>query len=308
LGHSTLFERRATIAMLAAFADIVDTTRYPIDRDPSSPEYVALVEECRATLKRVGSVDLEGFIRDEVIQRMCNEVKGLPSYNRLQVVTPYLFEQTSASSETLANLSENHPLRRKFVQDTHAVAGDLIPHTTLLRQVYENPLLTQFLKAVLKTDIFVLNDEFQSLNMMYMHDGCSRAWHYDGTETVITLMLQTADQGGEYEFAPFIRGFQLPGSTKHDEKFDDVAKLFEGTYKNTVVKNAPAGTLNLFNGKRSFHRIRTVYGPSTRIVAVLSYDDMPDRKMEPQVNVSLYGERVKKIYQERGELPADSKL
>ena len=91
-----------------------------------------------------------------------------------------------------------------------------------------------------------MEDEFQAINIMYMYDGCSRAWHYDGTDTVITLLLQKADVGGEYEFAPFIRGEE-----KGDERFEDVARLFEGTYDGNIVKNADAGTLNLFNGIRS---------------------------------------------------------
>ena len=143
-----------------------------------------------------------------------------------------------------------------------------------------------------------MEDEFQAINIMYMHDGCSRAWHYDGTDTVITLLLQKAAVGGEYEFAPFIRGEE-----KGDERFEDVAKLFEGTYDGNIVKNADAGTLNLFNGIRSLHRVRTVYGPTKRIVAVLSYDSKPNIRGSYTKNVVLYGERVENIYKERGWLP-----
>ena len=104
-------------------------------------------------------------------------------------------------------------------------------------------------------------DEFQNLNIMYMYDGCSRAWHYDGTDTVITLLLQKPAkvstkckvhyshmrelQGGEYEFAPFIRG-----KKRGEENFEEVAKLFDGSYDNNIVKDADEGTLNLFNGER----------------------------------------------------------
>ena len=52
-------------------------------------------------------------------------------------------------------------------------------------------------------------------------------------------------QGGEYEFAPFIRG-----KRKGEENFEEVAKLFDGSYDNNIVKNAEEGTLNLFNGER----------------------------------------------------------
>ena len=56
---------------------------------------------------------------------------------------------------------------------------------------------------------------------------------------------KTKLQGGEYEFAPFIRG-----KKKGEENFEEVAKLFDGSYDNNIVKNAEEGTLNLFNGER----------------------------------------------------------
>ena len=145
--------------------------------------------------------------------------------------------------------------------------------------------------------MFQFEDEFQSINIMYMYDGCSRAWHYDGTDTVVTVLLQRAETGGEFEFAPFIRGKQ-PG----DEQFEDVAELFEGSYDGSIVKNAYAGTLKLFNGKRSLHRVRSVYGFSKRIVAVLSCDSEPHKKGSITKNVALYGERVEHIYKQRGLL------
>ena len=48
--------------------------------------------------------------------------------------------------------------------------------------------------------------------------------------------------------------------------------------------------------------IRAVYGPVKRIVAVLSYDSQPGKVGAPRKNVKLYGERVEKIYKERGLL------
>eukprot|EP00658_Telonema_sp_P-2_P035437 TRINITY_DN25772_c0_g1_i1.p1 TRINITY_DN25772_c0_g1~~TRINITY_DN25772_c0_g1_i1.p1 ORF type:complete len:184 (+),score=44.30 TRINITY_DN25772_c0_g1_i1:166-717(+) len=168
---------------MACLSDIVDTERYPIHADPSSPEYTQLVAHCKARLKAVGSVDLEGFIRKAAIEAMLNELAGLPSYNRLQILSPY------GQADSFRGLGEHPATRRKFAQDTHVVAGDQIRTETLLRQVYESALVTQFLQTVLEQpEMWKLADEFQDLNLMLMHDGCSRAWHYDGTEAVITLM------------------------------------------------------------------------------------------------------------------------
>ena len=60
---------------------------------------------------------------------------------------------------------------------------------------------------------------------MYIKDGGSRAWHYDGSDYVVTLMLQPSEEGGEFEFAPFIRG-DKPG----DERLEAVKQLFSGNF------------------------------------------------------------------------------
>lgn len=279
---------------------IVDLDRYPIHQ--RGPSYDLLVGDCRQQLKAVGSVDLAGFIRQDVIEKMANEVDNLPSFNRLNLVSPYgasIDDEPPKINSTLGGKSRQpHPSQRLFAQDTNAVAADQIPLNTLIRKVYDSELVMNFIAhATGKERMFHMEDEFQAINLMYMYDGGSRAWHYDGTDTVVTLLLQKADTGGEYEFAPFIRGEE-----KGDERFEDVSKLFEGTYDGNIVKNADAGTLNLFNGIRSLNRVRAVYGPTKRIVAVLSYDSQPHKRGSYTKNVALYGERVEKIYKQRGLL------
>ena len=40
-----------------------------------------------------------------------------------------------------------------------------------------------------------------------------------------------------------------------EENFPAVAALFAGSSPTAIVKDSPAGTLNLFNGVRSLHRV-----------------------------------------------------
>lgn len=280
---------------------LIDLERYPLHRS-GSPEYGDLLQFCREQLAAVGSVDLPGFIRTSILSKMATQVDNLPSYNRLNIVSPYGVARDDEPLETLKNLTgwrgQDHPAKRKFSQDVFAVAGDLIPRDALIRHVYDSPLVMKFLAAATGKEVmYQMADEFQNLNIMYMYDGCSRAWHYDGTDTVITLLLQKPLKGGEYEFAPFIRG-----KNKGEENFEEVAKLFDGSYENNIVKDAEEGTLNLFNGERSLHRVRAVYGPQKRIIAILSYHTQPGRSGSPRKNAWLYGERVEKIYKERGLL------
>ena len=288
----------------------IDLERYPIDK-LESVEGQALVARCRQELEAHGSISLGGFIKPSVIGQMASEVTGLPSHHRLDIVGPYFFVPGPL------NTPPDHPNKKRIAQDVHAVAMDQIPKQSLLRQVYDSPVVMKFLAAALGLDrIFQFDDEFQGVNVMYMRDGGSRAWHYDGSDFVVTLLLQASDQGGEFEFAPFIRG-QPPTDTPTTnsinsnntsqyayENYDKVAQLFNGNYS-TRVSRAAAGTLQLFNGRRSLHRVRAVYGPTQRIQSVLSYDVKPGQKSTEAKNIILYGERVRAIYEAR-RVAADS--
>ena len=160
---------------------------------------------------------------------------------------------------------------------------------------YDDPTIMQFVAAVNKQEkIFQYGDEFQALNVMYMKDGGSRAWHYDGSEYVITLMLQAPEAGGEFEYAPFIRGEKFG-----EENFPDVKKVFEGKWKTKQSCPSP-GSLSVFNGRRSLHRVRAVYGEKDRVMSVLSYAKTEGEYSSPEKNVSLYGDRVKRIFEARG--------
>ena len=139
---------------------------------------------------------------------------------------------------------------------------------------------------------------------MYQRDAGQRSWHYDGSDFVVTLKLQNAEEGGEFEYAPLIRG-ACNEHGDHDERYDQVAALFAGTYTgDRVVSCSQPGTINIFNGKRSLHRVRAVYGPKTRILSVLSYDTQragqqtaftrEDRNLA--INTRNYGERIRALY------------
>ena len=72
----------------------------------------------------------------------------------------------------------------------------MIRYLSILRKVYDSALVMNFIAdATGKERMYHMEDEFQAINIMYMHDGCSRAWHYDGNDTVITLLLQKAAVG-----------------------------------------------------------------------------------------------------------------
>ena len=274
---------------------LIDLEQYPI-YDLSAERGKALVRKCREKMKVDGSLLLEGFIKLNVIKKMAEEVNNLQSHRRLEIVQ--IFKNDPLVDKSIYNvpgLPSDHPAFFRMPQDVHAVASDLIPKSSLIMQVYNSKMVMEFIAAVVgQTKIYQFNDEFQALNIMYIRDGGSRAWHYDGSDYVVTLLLQASEKGGEFEFAPFIRGEKIG-----DECYDDVKQLFAGKYP-TKMTRCNAGALAVFNGRRSLHRVRTVYGGRDRIQSVLSYAKTANERGTPEKNVTLYGERVEKIYEERG--------
>jgi hypothetical protein len=274
------------------YRSIVDLEKYPID-DLDGAACQAIIAEATARWEALGATHFPGFIREDVLAQLASEVSpeaGLLSHRRAYTAPTHL-------GDVAAGDDDEHPQRRQFQTHVHAVAADQVPRETLLRQLYDSPQVAAFFARVIgKEQLYQYDDEFQKLNVMWVRDGGQRSWHYDGSDFVATLLIQQADEGGEFEFAPFIRG-QQDGNGVFDERLKDVRALFDGTYMGQHLKGrAASGTMQLFNGLRSLHRVRCVYGPTTRISAVLSYDtnapeDQYIRSVE--TNVRLYGERVR---------------
>jgi hypothetical protein len=52
---------------------------------------------------------------------------------------------------------------------------------------------------------------------------------------------------------------------------------------------AKAGTLNVFRGKNTAHRVTPVAGPVDRIIAVFSYYETPGVRFSDEERIGFYG-------------------
>ena len=62
--------------------------------------------------------------------------------------------------------------------------------------------------------------------------GDNVGWHFDGCESVVSIMLQASVEGGAFEYVPFIR-------SETDENYGHVQAVFEGTAETALVKQVP---------------------------------------------------------------------
>ena len=130
--------------------------------------------------------------------------------------------------------------------------------------------------------VYPYADPLGALNLAVMGDGEELQWHFDQTDFVVSLALQDADDGGDFEVAPQIR-------TADDERYDDVARVLGGDRDAVVTLPMQPGTLLVFAGRYSLHRVSPISGATPRLVALLGYDTKPGTMSSDLLKEVRYG-------------------
>jgi len=260
-----------------ATANLLDLARYPID-DLDSLEGRDLVERCRADLAASGACQLDGFITPDAIETLAVEARQL---------APLAFYQDDTHNVYFEDIDESLPDDdpRRILQHSSsaAVAYDQIPGDAIIRQIYEWDPLLHFVGAALSIDPFYRNeDPLGACNVIYYGEGDELGWHFDRAEFVVTLMIQAAEEGGGFEYIPWLR-------SDEDENYDGVGRLLRGDRSDVIELPSKPGTLALFRGRRSIHRVPHVKGSRLRTNAVLSYADQPGKKLNEYTQRLFYG-------------------
>lgn len=267
-------------------AMIINTERYPVD-DLDSTAARGWIAEVRGKLECNGSCLLPGFVNPEALEQMAQEVRGIThlAYPGPTEVSPYFFNYQLGKDENLPN---DHPLKQRGRRNLAQVAADLIPPEFLLNQLYRSELMLDFLGAVTGQPIYRNQDPYQSLNVSVMDEGGCQQWHFDSGDMVTTLLLQEPEAGGIFEYAPAIR-------SDEDENFDAVKAVLEGDSERVLQNRLQAGTLSLFRGHYSLHRVTSVEGSRQRLQAILGYSTRPNLYGNKESSILHYGPRVAKI-------------
>jgi hypothetical protein len=265
---------------------IINTGLYPID-NLASDEGEAWISEVRTSLEQDGSCTLPDFVDAETLTEMAAQANSIThlAYAGPTEVTPYFFNYRLGEGEVLP---DDHPLKRKGKRNLAQVATDLIPEDSLLSQLHHSQLMLDFLGAVIGEPVYRNRDPYQSLNISVMDEGGCQQWHFDGGNMVTTLLLQEPEGGGIFEYVPGIR-------SETDENFDEVKAVLDGRSEGVLQNRLRAGTLSLFRGHYSMHRVTPVTGQRQRLQAILGYSTRPDMIGNRESSILHYGPRVAEI-------------
>lgn len=258
-------------------AELVDLKRYPI-LDLNTDAARDLTAHCRAQLDQTGASELPGFLTPEAVELLTREGDELSSlaYHSVATGTPYLEIPDPSWPEDHARRIFDHT-------SVGVVAYDQFPPDSAMRQLYEWPPLMDFICAALgKERLYHYADPFGALNLAVMGDGERLHWHFDQTDFVTSIALRAAEQGGDFEYVPLIR-------SASDQNYPAVRRLLKGSDENVVRVAMQPGTLLLFEGRNSIHRVTPIRGSTTRLVALLAYDTKPGTRSSKLLQRSRYG-------------------
>lgn len=267
--------------------NLIDIDRYPISELNHAKASLFLLK-CQQQIDEQGWCSFEGFIRPEAVTALSEEANALlPTADSLTI------KRTIYQGKVDPSAPEGDPRRREYTHRALQLADDQIPADTLIKQLYQSELLTEFVRRVQRKEVlYRCADQFQALNVVGLQPDSWHAWHYDTTECTVTLLLQAAEEGGEFAFIANSR-------TDEWEDREAVDQLLAGDMSKAQTFSRGAGTFTLFRGGYSLHGVTKVGGSRPRVSAILTYDEQPDRTLSDDVNIRIYGPRVEKILSER---------
>lgn len=251
---------------------MINTNRYNLkDR--------VLIESCVQQMSTQGVCVLPDFLTPESVQILCQQSDELApqAFRSTSRATPYL-EPTDES------FPQGHPRNTVTLSSVEVVAYDQFANDDGLRALYEWDPLLDFIRQCLGLDeLFRYADPFGALNLAVMRDGDLLGWHFDMTDFVVSIAIQSSSIGGHFENAEQIRSIDQPNYEKIQNVMNDRAP--------DLVRTVPMtpGALMLFNGRWSMHRVTPIEGDRPRYVALLAYDTKPGTDSTDTLKMSRYG-------------------
>ena len=278
--------------MTISASDYIDLTRYPIDEVGSARK--AVIKESNLAIQNDGCVVLKGFVRQELVSELVAECDRVERHGHRNFTRPNPYFTNDRE-----DLPLTHPLRRFYDRSNAFVPADNFGSESILRAIFDWPAFAPFIKEVLGEEkFFPYADPLADVTVNLAEQGNGFPWHFDTNNFTVTLAIQNAESGGDFEYSPMVRSLT-------DENYSVVEKVLDGDKELIKTIRLEPGDLQIFKGRYSLHRVTPLSGLRKRYVAIFSYVAEPGMVSSPQRAKELYG-RVLPIHLERAGLRADS--
>lgn len=251
---------------------IIDLTAHPITND-------SFAQKCRETLDQSGVLVLPDFITPSALAAMRAESEAgqKEAYFCSQSHSVYLTPENP-------EYGSEHPANRSVISSKGCICDDVIADTSPLRSLYDAPEFRSFVAQVTgEAALHPYADPLSSINIHYANRGQELGWHFDNSSFAITLLIQKPDAGSRFEFIKDLRD-----ADTGEMNYDGVGSLLDGTTAPEVLSMEP-GTLVLFRGRNSIHRVSPNKSDKTRMLAVLAYNAKAGVELSESARMTFYG-------------------
>ncbi len=272
--------------------EILDLERYPVAKPGAARD--VLVAGIREALDTDGCAVLKGFVRPASIEALVREC------DRVAVHGHRNFNRTNAYfTQDRPDLPSQHPLRRFYDRSNAFVPADHFGPDSLLRSIYEWPAFAPFVRDALGEERFYrYADPLADVIVNLAEQGNGFPWHFDTNNYTVTLAIQNAESGGDFEYSPHLR-------SATDENYAGVEAVLDGDPSLIRTLRLEPGDLQIFKGRYALHRVTALAGQRPRYVAIFSFAEEPGMVGSPERTRQLYG-RVLPIHVERAGQRADA--
>ena len=260
--------------------NIINIEKYPIN-DTGSLKYKELTNYTRKQLNEDGCCVLPNFIRSDSILKMKDEVdRNLTKiYFTSDKHNPYFTKEDKT-------LHEEHPKRIFTVRQSGYLNSDDLEKDSDLNKFYDLEEMLKFVSDSLEVfPLYTWEDPLGKNPYSVMHTDHYFPWHFDGNEFTLSILVQKAEKGGLFEYAPDIR-------SKDNENFEEVAKVLKGDRQKVKSLDLQTGDLQIFKGRFSMHRVTKIEGKTSRYIALPCYVKDPLKINKPEHSKQVYGKAL----------------
>jgi hypothetical protein len=257
--------------------NILDLARYPLDRE-GSEAWRELVARSAAELERDGMFSLDNLLLPSVAENAVAQIRPVMSSRSFE----HKRRHNIYFKPVVPELDAGHPALREVETRSHTVCADQIAGSIVMA-IYEYPPLLRFLAATMgKAALHLMADPLAKANVIAYRNGEALNWHFDRSEFTVTLLLQAPLSGAAFQYRTNLR-------SDTDPNYEGVATLLAGEDPETKTLHLTAGTLNVFRGKNTPHRVTPVEGERERIITVLSYYERQGVLFTDEERIGFYG-------------------
>jgi len=252
---------------------IVDLEKHPLNQ---STDYL---NNCKERLKKKSVLQLDEFLLPaslNIIQKEANELHSKAFYCSQK--------HTILLNKKNISLDANDPCNIEVISNKGCVPHDLIPSDSALNSLYNSDNFINFLENILEIKkIYPYEDTLSSINYNYYEKGQQLGWHFDNASFAITLMIQSSNSGGVFQYVNKGRDFE---KNYIDKKL--ISSVMSGKYIVDELSVKP-GTLILFYGRNYLHRVTPVTSTKYRVLVTLNYNLEPRIKLSENARMTFFG-------------------